>query len=385
MWDRRLVAEAWSIAELRRLAKRRLPKGIFDFFDGGAEDELSLHENIQAFSRLKLVPRPLMDVSSIDLSTQIFGLPSSLPMAIAPTGGPGFGRHGSDVAIARAAAKAGIPYTLSTSATASIERIAREAPGRLWFQAYILKNKAFLAGLLDRALAADYEALMITVDLPVGGKRERDARNRISFPFRFSTRHLRDFAFNVRWLLEMARHGMPKVENLIGMDALETNAGRIASSVGRSYDPTFDWDQLKKMRDNWPRRMIVKGILHSDDALRLAEMGIDAIVVSNHGGRQLDGAIAPIEALPAIVETVGGHAEVWMDGGIRRGSDVVKACALGANAVMVGRATLFGAFAGLETGATRALTILSDEIERTMQLCGARSISEIHRGLLWTD
>jgi (S)-mandelate dehydrogenase len=383
MWNQRGVSDACSIDELRLLAKRRLPPGIFDFFDGAAEDEISLEENIQAFRRLKLVPRPLVDVSSVDPSASILGERSELPIAIAPTGGPGFGRHGSDVAIARAAASAGIPYTLSTSATASIERIARAAPGRLWFQAYILRNREFLNGLLDRALAADYEALMITVDLPVGGKRERDARNRMSFPFRFSPRHLRDFAFHPRWLLAMARHGMPVVENLIGLETQATTASRIASSVGRSYDPSFDWERLKEMRDNWPRRMIVKGILHPEDADRLAAMGVDAIVVSNHGGRQLDGAVAPIDALPAIVEAVAGRAEVWMDGGVRRGSDILKACALGAKAVLVGRATLFGAFAGLEAGAARAITILADELERTMQLCGARSIGEVTSGLIY--
>lgn len=383
MWNGRGVADACSVAELRLIAKRRLPKGIFDFFDGAAEDEISLEDNVEAFRRLRLLPRPLVDVSSVDPSTTILGQRSELPIAIAPTGGPGFGRHGSDVAIARAAARAGIPYTLSTSATASIERIAREAPGRLWFQAYILRNKAFLDGLLARALAADYEALMITVDLPVGGKRERDARNRMSFPFRFSPRHLRDFAFHPGWLLAMARHGMPVVENLIGLELQATSASRIASSVGRSYDPSFDWDRLKAMRDSWPRRMIVKGILHPEDADRLASMGIDAIVVSNHGGRQLDGAVAPIDALPSVVDAVGGRTEVWMDGGVRRGSDIVKACALGAKAVLVGRATLFGAFAGLDAGAARAITILADELERTMQLCGARSIGEINSGLIY--
>lgn len=385
MVNGRGVSDACSIAELRLLAKRRLPRGIFDFFDGAAEDEISLEENIQAFRRLKLLPRPLVDVSSVDPSTNILGKRSELPIAIAPTGGPGFGRHGSDVAIARAAASAGIPYTLSTSATASIERIAREAPGRLWFQAYILRNQEFLSGLLDRALAADFEALMVTVDLPVGGKRERDARNRISFPFRFSARHLRDFAFHPRWLWAMARHGMPVIENLIGLEPQATSASRIASSVGRSYDPSFDWDRLKAMRDNWPRRMIVKGILHPEDADRLALMGIDAIVVSNHGGRQLDGAVAPIDALPVVAEAVAGRAEVWMDGGVRRGSDIVKARALGAKAVLIGRATLFGAFAGLEAGATRAITILADELERTMQLCGTRSFEEVNGDLIFRE
>ena len=383
MRSRHRVSEAWSIAELRLLAKRRLPPGIFDFFDGAAEDEISLADNVDAFRRLRLVPRPLIDVSSVDPSSSILGKRVALPIAIAPTGGPGFGRHGSDVAIARAASKAGIPYTLSTSATASIERIARDAPGRLWFQAYILRNREFLRGLLDRALAADYEALMITVDLPVGGKRERDARNRMSFPFRFSTRHLWDFAFNPRWLLAMARNGMPVVENLIGLETQATSASRIASSVGRSYDPSFDWDRLKEMRDSWPRSMIVKGILHPKDAARLADMGVDAVVVSNHGGRQLDGAVAPIDALPAIVDSVAGRAEVWLDGGVRRGSDIVKACALGAKAVLIGRATLFGAFAGLEEGAARAITILADELERTMQLCGARSIADLDSDLIF--
>ncbi len=303
-------------------------------------------------------------------------------MAIAPTGGAGFGRHGCDVAIAQAAARAGIPYTLSTSATASIERIAREAPGRLWFQAYILRNREFLQHLIARAFAADYEALMITIDLPVGGKRERDLRNRMSFPFHFSARHLRDFARHPRWTWAIARKGVPVVENLIGLETKATTASKIASSVGRSYDPSFNWDRLAELRDWWSRRLIVKGVLSPDAAQRLASMGVDAIVVSNHGGRQLDGTVAPIDALPAVVDAVAGKAEVWIDSGVRRGSDVLKACALGATTVLLGRATLFGAFAGQHDGAARAITILADELERTMQLCGVRSIQEMDRSLI---
>jgi (S)-mandelate dehydrogenase len=382
MSDRRRVSQACSIAELRQLAQRRLPRAIFDFFDGGAEDEISLEDNVRSFTRLRLLPRSLVDVSTVDSSTTILGRRSPLPFAIAPTGGAGFGRHGTDVAIAQAAARAGIPYTLSTSATASIERIAREAPGRLWFQAYILRNREFLQGLIDRALAADYEALMVTIDLPVGGKRERDFRNRMSFPFRFSAGHLLDFALHPRWTCAIARQGMPVVENLIGLEAQATSASRIASSVGRSYDPSFDWDRLAQLRDKWPRRFIVKGVMRADVAQRLASMGVDAIVVSNHGGRQLDGTLAPIEALPAVVDAVAGRAEVWMDSGIRRGSDVLKACALGASAVLLGRATLFGAFAGLDAGAERAITILADELERSMQLCGARSVRELDPSLI---
>lgn len=371
-----------SIADLRRLAQARLPRGIFDFFDGGAEDEISLNENIAGFSRLRLLPRSLVDVSHVDLSTTILGAPSQLPMAIAPTGGAGFGRYGADVAIARAAASAGIPYTLSTSATASIERIARETPGRLWFQAYILRNKELLAALIRRAFDADYEALMITVDLPVGGKRERDFRNGISFPFRFSLRSFGDFASRPLWALAMLRNGMPVIENLIGLEPEATSATAIASSVGRNYDPSFDWDALKHIRDNWPRKLIVKGVLHPLDATRLADMGIDAVVVSNHGGRQLDGTIAPIDALPDIVQAIGSRTEIWMDGGIRRGSDILKALAFGAKAVLIARPTLYGAFAGGESGAARAITIFADELARTMRLCGTPHIPQISRDLV---
>jgi (S)-mandelate dehydrogenase len=382
MSDRRRVSRVFSIAELRLLAKRRLPRAIFDFYDGGAEDEISLEANIEAFTRLRLLPRTLVDVSSVDTSATILGRRAALPIAIAPTGGTAFGRHGSDVAMAMAAARADIPYTLSTSATASIERIAREAGGRLWFQAYVLRDREFLKRLIARAQAADYEALMITVDLPVGGKRERDLRNRMSLPFRFSARHLCDFALHPRWTWTMALNGMPVLENLIGLDTQATNASQIASSVGKNYDPSFDWDRLAELRGNWPRRFIVKGVMRADIAERLAAMGVDAIVVSNHGGRQLDGALAPIDALAAIVDAVAGRAEVWIDSGVRRGSDIVKACALGATAVLVGRATLFGAFAGLQAGAAQAITILADELERTMQLCGARSIRDLDRSLI---
>ena len=377
------ISKAYSIEDLRRAAKRRLPRAVFDFFDGGAEDELTLRDNEAAHKRLRLLPRVLSDVSKIDTSTLILGARAELPLAVAPTGAVGFGWRGGDIAIARAAVVAGIPYTLSSTATASIEQIANAAPGRLWFQAYILRNKPFLEALIERARAADYEALVITVDLPVGGKRERDFRNDFSVPFRFTPKNILDFAQHPRWLVTILRHGMPVMENLVGLDTKATSATAIASSVGRNYDPSFDWDGLQKIRDHWPRKLIVKGILDPRDAVRVATMGCDALVVSNHGGRQLDGAVATVDALPGVVAAVNGRFPVLLDGGVRRGSDIVKALALGAQGVMLGRATLYGAAAAGEAGATRAIAILKDELIRTMQLCGVRSISEADGSVLF--
>lgn len=377
------VSKAYSIEDLRRLAKKRLPRAVFDFFDGGAEDEVTLRDNQAAYKRSRLVPQVLRDVSAVNTGSLLLGLHAQLPMAIAPTGAVGFGWRGGDVAIARAAAAAGIPYALSSTATASIEKIADQAPGRLWFQAYILRNKPFLAALIERARVADYEALVITVDLPVGGKRERDFRNDFSVPFRFTPKNLFDFVRHPMWLSTILRHGMPVMENLIGLDAQATSSTAIASSVGRNYDASFNWDDLQKIRDSWPRKLIVKGVLGAPDAARIANMGCDAVVVSNHGGRQLDGAVATYDALPAVVQAVNGRIPVLLDGGIRRGSDIFKALANGASGVMLGRATLYGAAAAGEAGASRALAILKDELTRTMQLCGARTLAEIEPSALF--
>jgi len=376
------VSSAQSIMDLRTLARRRLPRAVFDFFDGGAEDEQTLSENRAAFQRTKLIPRVLNDVSSVDLSTTILGAKSALPICVGPTGAAGFGGHGTDVNIARAAAAAGVPYALSTSATASIERIKQNAPGRLWFQVYILKQRDFTMGLIKRAEEAGYEAIMVTVDLAVGGKRERDLRNHFGIPFYYTPRNVCDFASRPLWALSMLQKGTPVFENLAGFVPQGASASQVGSSVGRNYDPSFDWDALKQMRDKWPRKMLVKGISHPADAERLVKMGIDCVVVSNHGGRQLDGAIASLDALPAVVQAVGGKADVIVDGGVRRGGDVLKALALGAKSVIVGRATLYGACAGGEAGANKALAILTDELRRAMQLCGVTRIDQITSDLI---
>ena len=377
--------KAFNIEELRLVAKRRLPRAIFDFIDGGAEEEGTLRDNRAAFSRIRLAPKVLVDVSRIDTGTTILGGPSKLPIAIAPTGAVGFGWRGGDLAIAKTAAAFGIPYSLSMSATASIEQVAREAPGRLWFQAYFLKQRDYTLGLIERARAAGYEALIVTADVPVGGKRERDYRNHFTVPFRYTARNLLDFASRPAWALSMLFKGVPALENLKGLAPETVDAATLASSVARNNDASLDWEVLKQVRDRWPGKMLLKGILRPDDAERALAVGCEGVIVSNHGGRQLDGAPAPVDALPAIVRAVGGRASVLMDGGVRRGADVVKALARGAEAVMTGRATLFGVCAAGDAGARRALDILADELVRTMQLCGMRRISDIGPELLFRD
>ncbi|HUL93325.1 MAG TPA: alpha-hydroxy acid oxidase [Burkholderiales bacterium] len=376
------VLRAWNIADLRRIAKQRLPRAVFDFFDGAAEDEITLGANRAAFERVRIAPKMLAGVASIDTSTAILGGTSKLPIAIGPTGGIGFGWPLADVGVARAAAAAGIPYTLSTMATASIERIAREAGGRLWFQAYIFRERKMTMDLVERARAFGYEALMVTVDVPVGGKRERDFRNDFAIRFRFTPRNVLDFATRPLWVLDIFRHGMPVLENVVGLAPEAKSTAEIASSVGQFWDADFDWDGLKAMRDRWAGKMLVKGTLRADEAARLAAIGVDAVVVSNHGGRQLDGAVAGLDALPPVVRAVKGKMSVLVDGGVRRGVDAIKAVALGAEGVMLGRATLYGACAAGEAGATRALEILRDELVRSMQLSGVRSIAEIGPDLL---
>jgi (S)-mandelate dehydrogenase len=374
--------KAFNIEGLRLAAQRRLPRAVFDFIDGGAESESTLRENRAAFERARLQRKVLVGVSQVSTETSILGKTSRLPIAIAPTGAVGFGWRGGDVAVAKAAADFGIPFSLSTSATASIERIAEEAPGRHWFQAYFFKDREYTFGLIERARKAGYDTLMVTADLPVGGKRERDFRNDFSIPFRFTPKNVLDFATRPAWALDMLLRGIPPLENLTGMAVKNADTRNIVSSVGRDQDASLDWEVIKRVRSAWPGKLLIKGVVLPADAERAVSVGCDGVIVSNHGGRQLDGEIASFDALPGVVRAIGGRSAVLMDGGIRRGGDIVKALARGAEAVMIGRATYYGVCAAGERGARRALEILSDELVRTMQLCGARSIADIGPELL---
>jgi len=376
------LARAVNIADLRRMAQRRLPRSVFDFFDGGAEDETTLRENRAAFERVRLRPRVLVDVHAVDTAVDLLGARSALPMAIAPTGAIGAGRHDADLMIARAARAAGIPYSLATPATNAIEEIAEQAGGRLWFQLYLLKNRDFRMQLVRRAAAAGYEALLVTVDLTTGGKRERDLRNDFAAPFVPTWRNSRDVLLKPAWLAGMARRGVPRMKNLEGMLTQAPRLTDVAASVGRELDASFSWEDLNSLREAWKGKLVLKGIVHPADAERAVAAGCDGIVVSNHGGRQLDGAIATADALPAVARAVNGRLAVLVDGGIRRGVDLLKARALGAQGVLTGRATLFGAMAGGEAGATRAIEILRGEFERSMMLCGVARATDISADLL---
>lgn len=380
-WLRARASKSRNISGLRALAARRLPRGIFDFIDGGAEDERTLTDNSAAYGRVRLLPRVLVDVSRPDARASLLGTESGLPFAIGPTGAAGFVWPRGDLALARAAAQNDIPFALSTTSSVSIEHLRERIDGRLWFQSYIFRQRDFTERLIRRARDADYEALIITVDLPVGGNRERDYRNDFSVPFRYTPRNVLDFALHPEWVMTTMRHGFPSFGNLTEFNP-SADAVNVSSTVGRNYDPSFDWDGLKRIRDIWPNKLIVKGIAHPEDARRLVEMGADAIVVSNHGGRQLDTGPATLDALPAVRAEVGARVEVYVDGGIRRGSDVFKALALGADAVLLGRATLYGLAAAGEVGAERAASILKEELLRTMQLCGVTRISDINRQYL---
>ncbi len=377
------LEHAVNIEDLRRLAQRRLPRAIFDFFDGGAEDEVTLRENRAAFERVRLLPKVLVNVAQVDTRVTLFGREMALPVAIAPTGGIGAGRAGADLMLARTAKAVGIPYTLATPATVSIERIAAEIPeGRRWFQLYVVRDRAFREKLVRRAHDAGYEALFVTVDLAVSGKRERDPRNGFVTPYKPNWRNSRDVLARPGWLLDIMRNGLPTMANFEGYKFSSTKVTDIATAVGREMDASFDWEELKRLRDLWPRKLLLKGVQRPDDAERAAALGCDGVVVSNHGGRQLDGAAATLDALPEVAKAVGAKMAVLLDGGVRRGVDILKARALGAQAVLVGRATLFGVMAAGEPGARRALEILTSELERTMKLCGVRSMTEIGPELL---
>jgi (S)-mandelate dehydrogenase len=370
---------ALNIADLRLLAKRRLPKALFDFIDGGAQDEVTLRNNRRQFERWGFQARFPVDVSVRSTKVELFGESYAAPLIISPTGLAGLHRGRGDVHLARAARRMGVPFTLGTISTVSIEDVAAEVEGPLWFQLYILRDRKVTARLIERARASAYKVLVLTVDCPVAGQRERDPRNGFTLPLRVSVSNVLDVMKRVPWLLDMARHGEPRPVNMLEAAGGTTGGQALAAYMASQLDPTVGWDDVAWVRSLWKGPMIVKGIISPLDARKAVELGADGVTVSNHGGRQLDGAMPTLEALPAIVDAVNGKATVLCDSGFRRGGDVVKALALGASAVCFGRATLWGLAAGGEPGVHRALSLLHDELDRTMALIGCRTIAEIER------
>ncbi|WP_321871926.1 alpha-hydroxy acid oxidase [Paraburkholderia tropica] len=378
---------AHNIEDLRAIAQRRVPKGLFEFVDRGSEDEVALRNNRSAFERIKIVPRTLIDVSKRSTSTTLFGYDIKIPIAIAPTGVAGLMWYQGELELARAAAAAGIPFTLATGSMTAMETIAAEAPGRLWFQLYMWPDRAMSHALVERARLAGFEALVVTVDGVVPGNREYNLRNGFTVPFSYSRRNILDVMRHPRWMVGvlgryMANNGMPRYENY----PTELKNKITAAPVGRGMmrNDSLTWDDLRELRRRWPHALIVKGIMQSNDALNALDCGADAVVVSNHGGRNLDSTQAPIDVLERIADAVNGRMSVLMDSGVRRGSDVVKAIALGAQGVLVGRPTLYGTAAHGAAGAKRAIDIFREEIDRMMAHMGCRSVSEIERSCVLT-
>jgi (S)-mandelate dehydrogenase len=371
--------DAINIEDLRAIARRRLPHFVFAYIDGGAEDELTLRGNRDAFARLRFRPRTLVDVSERDLSTRLLGRPSALPVVVGPTGLNGLSWRDGDMELARAAAAASVPFAMSTVSMSLIEDIAREAPGRLWLQAYVFSERRVTEAMIGRARDAGFECVMLTSDFPVAGKRERDMRTGLLPHQQFTLATRLDMLMHPRWLATVATR-RPRFVNV----ERELGPGRdVNSFVGHGmFDPSFRWDDIRRFRDLWPRKLLLKGVLRADDAERAVAAGIDGIVLSNHGGRQLDGAISGIEALPEIVRAVGGRASILVDGGVRRGSDIAKSLALGAEGVILGRAPVYGLAAGGAPGVARAIAILADEFDRTLALTGCRNVAALTADLI---
>ena len=376
---------AFNVADLRDMAQRRLPKGIFEFIDRGAEDEVSLRNNRAAFDRIRLRPRVLVDVSRRSQEITLLGQRQQMPIAIAPTGAAGILWHEGEIALARAAAAAGIPFTLATGSLTAMEKVVERAGGRLWFQLYMYADRSLSYQLVERAKAAGLEGLIVTVDSPVFSNREYNLRNGFTIPLSYTPRNIADVLRHPRWLAGVLTRyllttGMPRYENY--PDAVKSSI--TARPMGRALklNDALTWEDVRELRKRWPRTLMVKGILRSQDAVLAADCGADAVIVSNHGGRVVDGALAPIEVLPEIVDAVGKRVPVIIDSGFRRGTDVVKALALGASAVLVGRATLYGTAAAGEAGAARAITFFREEIDRTLALLGCNSIAALKREYL---
>ncbi len=367
----------YNIADLREAARQRLPKGVFEFFDRGNGDEVALVNNRAAFERIKLSPHMLVDTSQRTQSTTLFGKQQPMPMVIGPTGSAGLAWHEGEVALARAAKSAGIPYTLATGSMTALERVADEAGGELWFQVYMWPERAASHALIERAKAADYKALVVTVDTPVPPGREYNLRNGMTVPFRFTRRNVTDVLLHPRWLAGVLLRyllttGMPCYENY--PTAMKTKITALPMGRSMMVSDSLTWDDLREIRKLWPRPLLVKGILRAEDAKLAADCGVDGVIVSNHGGRAVDSTRAPITILPEVVEAVGNRITVIVDSGFRRGSDVIKGLALGADAVMMGRATLYGLAVAGEVGAARAIEIYRDEIDRILAMVGCPGI-----------
>jgi L-lactate dehydrogenase (cytochrome) len=371
-----------DIEDLRRLARRRLPRMFYDYADGGSWTEATYRANQEDFGKIRLRQRVAVDISVRRTRTRMLGAEVAMPVALAPTGLTGMYWADGEILAARAAEKFGVPFTLSTMSICSIEDVAAHTTAPFWFQLYVMRDRDFVGRLIDRARAARCSALMITLDVALLGQRHKDLRNGLSAPPRPTLANLLDLATRVRWGLSMLGTRRRSFGNVVGHVAGVTDTASLSAWTSQQFDPSLTWKDVDWIRQRWGGKLILKGIMDPEDARLAADHGADALVVSNHGGRQLDGAPSSISALPAIVEAVGSRLEVWMDGGIRSGQDVLRAVALGARGTLIGRPFLYGLGALGEAGVTRCLEIIRRELDLTMGFCGRTDIGEVDRAIL---
>jgi L-lactate dehydrogenase (cytochrome) len=370
------------IDDLRDLHKRRVPRAFFDYCDRGSYSESTLHANRNDLDKIKFRQRILVDVASRSLNTTILGEPASMPIMLAPVGLTGMQHGDGEIYACRAAHAAGIPYTLSTMSICSIEDVASNVDKPFWFQLYMMKDRGFMKSLIERAIAAKCSALVLTVDLQVIGQRHADIKNGMTVPPQLKLNTLIDFATKPSWVFGVLRGQRKTFGNLAGQMAGTENLTSLSEWISTQFDPSLSWKDIEWIRNLWPGKMILKGILDVADAKEAAKTGAEALVVSNHGGRQLDGAPSSISVLPDVVHEVGDRMEVMFDGGIRSGQDVLRALALGAKSCMIGRSYIHGLGAGGQAGVAKAIDIIGKELSTTMGLCGVSRVEDVDRRIL---
>ena len=371
------------IADLKTLYQRRVPKMFFDYTESGAWTEQTFRANVDQLQALSFKQRVLVDISERSLTSTMLGQPVQMPVALSPVGLTGFQHGNGEILAARAAASFGVPYTLSTMSICSIEDVAEATKAPFWFQLYVMRDRGFVRSLIDRAKHAGCSALVLTADLQILGQRHKDIKNGLSTPPKPTVRNLLSILGHPRWAFSMLGAKRRHFGNIVGHVQGVTDAGSLSEWTAKQFDPALSWSDVAWIKEAWGGPLIIKGILTAEDALLAAKAGADAIVISNHGGRQLDGAPATIDVLPVIREAVIDQAELWLDGGIRTGQDVLRALALGANATMIGRAYIYGLGAAGESGVLRALEIIRNELDLSMAFCGRTDVNDIDESILW--
>lgn len=372
------MSKYYNIDDLRLLAKKRVPRAVFDYADGAAEDELTKDNNRNAFRKWKFIPDVLVDVAEVDTQTKVLGTEMPFPFALGPTAISYLFHHSGELAVARAASERNFPSTLSSIASTNIEDYADASDCSVWYQMYVWKNREISNDFIKRCKEKNYKAIMLTVDVPVGGKRERDLRSGMTIPPRLTLSSIIDAAFHPSWWWNFIFGPKIKFANVKErFTGKNKNFSNMMTYMNQQFDPSVTWDEAKEIASMWEGPFAIKGLMNADDAEKAIEIGASAIVISNHGGRQLDSAVAPIDVLPEIAKRVNGRAEILIDGGIRRGTDIVKAIALGADACLIGRPWVYGLAAKGEEGVGLVIDILASEVTRTLQLLGCKSINDV--------